>query len=52
MDFFNKKDRLITIRIFFWIIPVQDFITSPANVVCPLGTLNYSNDLDIDFLCV
>ena len=29
---------------YFWIIPVQDwFKTSPANAICLLGTLNYSN---------
>ena len=38
---------------YFWIIPVHDWSeTSPANVVCPLGTLSYSNVIDIDILLV
>ena len=39
--------------IYFWIVTVHDWSkTSPANAVCSLGALNYSNVIDIDILLV
>ena len=36
---------------YFCIVTVQDLTkTSPANAVCPLGTINFSNVMDIDNL--
>ena len=53
IDFFLKKRQADYNPNHFWIIPVQDWSKiSPANAVCPLGTLNYSNVLDIDILLV
>ena len=50
--FFIKKPTVYNPN-YFWIIPVQDWSkTSPANAVCSLRTLNYSNVIDIDFLLV
>ena len=50
--FFKKKDQLITTR-FFWIVTVQEWLkTSPANTFCPLGTIDFSNVVDIDNLLV
>ena len=43
--FSKEKDRLNS----FWIETVPDSPkTSPANAHCPLGTINFSNILDID----
>ena len=53
MSFFLKKDRLITTRFFFWILTVQEWPkTIPANAYCPLGTIDFSNVVDIDNLLV
>ena len=52
IDFFEKKPTDYHFY-YFWIIPVQDwFKTSPANVVCLLGTLNYSSVPDTGVLLV
>ena len=38
---------------FFWIVTVQERLkTSPANTFCPLGTIDFSNVVDIDNLLV
>ena len=51
-SFFKKKDRLISTR-FFWIVTVQEWPkTIPANAYCPLGTIDFSNIVDIDNLLV
>ena len=43
----------MTIRIIFWIVPVQDWYrTSPTNVDSPLGIFNFRNVIDIDILFV
>ena len=43
----------MTIRIFFWIVTVQDrYRTSRANVDCLLGIFNIWNVIDIDTLFV
>ena len=50
--FFKKKDRLNTTR-FFWIVTVLEWPkTSPANTYCPLGTIDFSNVVDIGNLLV
>ena len=37
----------------FWIVTVQDWPkTSPTNTNCPLGTIDFSNVVDIDNLLV
>ena len=51
-NFFNKKDRLITIQ-FFWIVIVQEWSkASFATAICTLGTLNSSTAVDINVLFV
>ena len=51
--FFFKKRPTDYNPNYFWIIPVQDWSkTTPANAVCPLGTLNYSNVANIGILLV
>ena len=43
----------MTIRIFFWIVTVQDWYrTSSTNGDCPLGIFNFWNVIDIDILFV
>ena len=43
----------MTIRIFFWILTVQDWYrTSPASVDCLLRIFNFGNVIDIDILFV
>ena len=52
-NFFFQKRPTVYNPNYFWIIPVQDWSkTSPANAVCSLRELNYSNVIDIDFLLV
>ena len=37
----------------FWIVTVQEWHkTSPVNAYCPLGTIDFSNIVDIDNLLV
>ena len=50
--FFKKKDRLIPTR-FFWIVTVQEWPKiSPANTYYQLGTIDFSNVVDMDNLFV
>ena len=50
---FSKKTRLIAIRTLFWIVTVHDGLkTNPANAYCLLGTIDFSNIVDIDNLLV
>ena len=51
--FFKKKDRLITTRFLLDCNSGQEWPkTSPANIYCPLGTIDFSNIVDIDNLLV
>ena len=51
--FFKKKRPTDYNPIFFWTVTVQEWPkTSPANTYCPLGTINFSNVVDIDNLLV
>ena len=53
IEFFFKKNRVMTIRIVLWIATVQDWYrTSPANVDCSLGIFNYWNVIDLGILSV
>ena len=51
--FFQKKRPTDCNLNSFWIVTVQDWPkTSPANACCPLGTIDFSNIVDIDNLTV
>ena len=51
--FFLKKKRPTDYNPIFWIVTVQEGPkTSPANTYCPLGTIDFSNVVDIDNLLV
>ena len=52
--FFLKKKKTDWLQPdFFWIVTVQEWPkTSPANIYCPLGAIDFSNVVDIDNLLV
>ena len=50
--FFIKKTDCLQSELFFDYTSSRLVKTSPANAVCSLRTLNYSNVTDIDFLLV
>ena len=54
LSFFLKKITPTDYNpIFFWIVTVQEWPkTIPANTFCPLGTIDFSNVVDIDNLLV
>ena len=53
IEFFKRKRPTVYNPNYFSIMPVQDWSkTSPANAVCSLRTLNYSNAINFDFLLV
>ena len=50
IEFFYKKRTTVYNPNYFWSILVQDWSkTSPANAVCSVRTLSYSNVIQIDF---
>ena len=51
--FFKKKQRPTDYNPIFFIVTVQEWPkTSTANTHCPLGTIDFSNVVDIDNLLV